>query len=209
MNNIYDKQYNFRLLWPCIMHVGWRERNQQDATNPMFIIKIYLNMFRASLRPSSGEQERALPHMVLCTGCDGCGYVELGRELCALWKLLFLFLRPTFVMQGHKSLKFTLYNCHVWLCLVFDWLISRHLGTATHSNAAIFQRSLWYYHTSYIFCLNTLSHIQAVVSNVTYMQDNRVPFVKALKWGLNSELYIVIIPCHRLAAGQTVKNCWI
>ena len=23
---------NFRLVWPCIMNVGWRERNQQDAT---------------------------------------------------------------------------------------------------------------------------------------------------------------------------------
>ena len=37
-------------------------------------------MFRASLCPSSGEQECALPHMVFCTGCDGCGCVELGRE---------------------------------------------------------------------------------------------------------------------------------
>ena len=26
--------------------------------------------------------------MVSCTACDGCGCVELGRELCALWKLL-------------------------------------------------------------------------------------------------------------------------
>ena len=30
----------FRLLWPCIMNAGWRERNQQDATNLMFIIKL-------------------------------------------------------------------------------------------------------------------------------------------------------------------------
>jgi len=30
----------FRFLWPCIMNVGWRERNQQDATNPIFIIKL-------------------------------------------------------------------------------------------------------------------------------------------------------------------------
>ena len=30
----------FRLLWPCIMNIGWRERNQQDATNLMFIIKL-------------------------------------------------------------------------------------------------------------------------------------------------------------------------
>ena len=49
------------------MNVGWRERNQKDATNLMFIIKLYLNMFRASLCPSSGEQECALPHTVFCT----------------------------------------------------------------------------------------------------------------------------------------------
>ena len=46
-------------------------------------------MFRASLCPSSGEQDCALPHMVLCTGSVGCGCVELGLELCALWRLLF------------------------------------------------------------------------------------------------------------------------
>ena len=44
----------------------------------------YLNMFRASLCPSSGEQDRVLPHMVFCTGCAGCGCVELGHRLCAL-----------------------------------------------------------------------------------------------------------------------------
>ena len=38
---------------------------------------------------STGEQQCALPHMVFCTGCDGCGCVELGCELCALWRLLF------------------------------------------------------------------------------------------------------------------------
>ena len=80
---IYFFFFNFRLLWPSIMNVGWRERNQQDATNLMFINKLYLNMFRASLCPSSGEQECALPHMVFCTGCDGCGCVELGCKLCA------------------------------------------------------------------------------------------------------------------------------
>jgi hypothetical protein len=56
----------------------------------MFIIKLLsqhvsgiIMPFRASLCPSSGEQECALPHMVFCTGCHGCGFVELGRELCA------------------------------------------------------------------------------------------------------------------------------
>jgi len=41
-------------------------------------------MFRASLCPSSGEQDRVLLHVVFCTGCAGCGCVELGRKLCAL-----------------------------------------------------------------------------------------------------------------------------
>ena len=40
-------------------------------------------MFRAALRPSSGEQDCALPHMVFCAGCAGRGRVELGRKLCA------------------------------------------------------------------------------------------------------------------------------
>ena len=35
-----QRVYYFRLLWPCIMNVGWRERNQQVATNLMFIIKL-------------------------------------------------------------------------------------------------------------------------------------------------------------------------
>jgi len=43
----------------------------------------YLNMFRASLCPSSGEQDCVLPHMVFCTGYAGCGCVELGLEPCA------------------------------------------------------------------------------------------------------------------------------
>ena len=46
--------------------------------------KFYLNMFRASLCPSSEEQDRVLLHAVFCTGCVGCGCVELGREPSAL-----------------------------------------------------------------------------------------------------------------------------
>ena len=77
-SNVWNKK-KFVKIHP----VRWRERNQHDATNLMFIIKFYLNMFRASLCPSSGEQECLTPHMVFCTGCDGCGCVKLGRELCA------------------------------------------------------------------------------------------------------------------------------
>ena len=59
--------FDFRLLWPCIMNVGWRERK----TNKMKLIwcllsNIYLNMFRALLRPSSEEQECALPLLLQC-----------------------------------------------------------------------------------------------------------------------------------------------
>jgi len=41
-------------------------------------------MFRVSLCPSSGEQDRVIPRMLFSTGCAGRGLVELGRELCAL-----------------------------------------------------------------------------------------------------------------------------
>ena len=59
-DNMYIRYYLcsfFRFLWPCIMNVGWRERE----TNKMQLIwcllsNFYLNMFRASLCPSSGEQ---------------------------------------------------------------------------------------------------------------------------------------------------------
>jgi len=50
----------------------------------------YLNMFRASLCPSSGEQDRVLLNMVFCTGFADCGCVELGRNLCALCEGYFL-----------------------------------------------------------------------------------------------------------------------
>ena len=72
------------------MNVGWRERETKRMQLIWCLLSnFYLNMFRAPLCPSSGEEECALPLMVFCTGCDGCDCVELGRELCALWKLLF------------------------------------------------------------------------------------------------------------------------
>ena len=41
----------FRLLWPCIMNVGWRERDQQDATNLMFIIKLLSQHVSGIIKP--------------------------------------------------------------------------------------------------------------------------------------------------------------
>ena len=54
-----------------------RERDQQDATNLMFIINLLSQHVSASLCPSSGEQECALPHMVFCT-------VTRGEQDCKL-----------------------------------------------------------------------------------------------------------------------------
>jgi len=69
--------------------VHHERRVKGEKTNEMQLIRcllsnFYLNMFWASLCPSSGEQYRVLLHMVFCTGCAGCGCVELGRKLCAL-----------------------------------------------------------------------------------------------------------------------------
>ena len=63
---------------------------EERETNKMQLIwcllsNFYLNIFPASLCPSSGDKECALPHMVFCTGSVSCGCVELGSELCALW----------------------------------------------------------------------------------------------------------------------------
>ena len=93
-------------------------------------------MFRASLCPSSGEQECALPHMVHCesycstqssdsTICDSAhscppddGHNDARKHVrdksliinirlvASCW---FLSLHPTFVMRGHKSLKLSMY----------------------------------------------------------------------------------------------------
>ena len=63
--------------------------DEARETNKMQLIQcllsnFYLNMFQASLCPSSGKQDCVLLHMVFCTGCAGCGCVELGCKLFAL-----------------------------------------------------------------------------------------------------------------------------
>jgi len=50
----------FRFLWPWIVSKVWRERKQTRCNNQMFIITFCLNMFRASLCPSSGEQRQCV-----------------------------------------------------------------------------------------------------------------------------------------------------
>jgi hypothetical protein len=69
-----------------------RESKVKKQTNKMpqiwCLFTIYcLNMFRASLCPSSGEPECILLHVVFCTACDGRYCEKLGREPCALGKV--------------------------------------------------------------------------------------------------------------------------
>ena len=56
-------------LWPCIVSKVWRERKPTRCKNQMFII----NMFRASLCPSSEEQRPCV---------TACGVL---RWFCWLW----------------------------------------------------------------------------------------------------------------------------
>jgi len=55
----------FRFLWPCIMSKVWRERKPTRCNDQMFIINFCLNMFQASLCPSSGEQRSC--YCIWCT----------------------------------------------------------------------------------------------------------------------------------------------
>jgi len=155
-------------VWHNYNLLGWRERNQQVATNPMFIIKllsqhvsdIIMPIIRRTrpcttaygvlqwlcwlwlcgagsqavwrlqwpshsahrLRPSSTQPQPAQP--VQNTICSSTGLVLLMMgimmpETCWDWSLIiniglvascwFLSLHPTFVMHGHKNIKFIIY----------------------------------------------------------------------------------------------------
>jgi len=63
----------FRFLWLCIVSKVWRERKPTRCNNHMFIINFCLNMFRASLRPSSREQRPCI---------TACGVL---RWFCWMW----------------------------------------------------------------------------------------------------------------------------
>jgi len=54
----------------------------------MFIIKLLSQHVSGIICPSSGDQDLVLLHMVFCTGCAVCGYVELGRKVCAVIRCL-------------------------------------------------------------------------------------------------------------------------
>ena len=119
---------NFMFLWPCIVNNVWRERKPTRCNYQMYIINFYLNMFRASLRPSSVEQRPCVTaHGVLCwfcwmwlvavvgrcvVGCEQCeGYCStvLCCRVRAVWRLLF----DCAVLWGVSSVKVTVQLCCV------------------------------------------------------------------------------------------------
>jgi len=82
------ESYYHRILWPCIVNIRWREGTNKVQLIRRLLSNFYLKMFRASLCPSSGEQDRVLLHAVFCTGCVGCGWLWSGAALCTVWQLL-------------------------------------------------------------------------------------------------------------------------
>ena len=69
-----------------LLHLGWRGRNQQDASNLMFIIK-HLSQHVSGMMPETCWDKSLIINIRLVASC---------------W---FLSLHPTFMMHGHKCLK--------------------------------------------------------------------------------------------------------
>jgi len=63
----------FRILWPGIVNIRRRERNQQDATNPMFIFKL-LSQHVSGIIMHIIRRIRPCPTVCgVLPGCVGCG----------------------------------------------------------------------------------------------------------------------------------------
>ena len=85
--NVFRESYLKKFsthLFPIFWGGGEERETNKMQLNRCLLSNFYLNMFRPSVCPSSGEQDCVLPHMVFCNGCVGFGCVGLGRELCAL-----------------------------------------------------------------------------------------------------------------------------
>jgi len=88
----------FMFLWPCIVSKAWRKNtNKMQQYRCLLSIQVFnidyrLDMFRASLCPSSGEKDHVLLHMsclLVVLDVAGCGTVVLRCRVWALWRLLF------------------------------------------------------------------------------------------------------------------------
>jgi hypothetical protein len=86
-----------------------QKREQQDAINSDLFNQLYLNMFRAPLRPSSGQLTvLELLHMVSSTGYCWLWSWRVGGKPCALWRgccstVLSNIQQSTLLMMGVKA----------------------------------------------------------------------------------------------------------
>ena len=108
---VIDHKSCFRLLWPCIVNVGWRERNQQDATNLMFIIKLLSQHVSGIIMP-------IIRRTRVCTAAYGVLYWLWWLWLCGAGT------RAVCTVKVHTSqqLHTTTAEHHMRQCtLLFSW----------------------------------------------------------------------------------------
>jgi dolichol kinase len=102
---------SFRFLCPCIVSNVWREREKKPTrcNNQMFIINFCLNMFRASLCPSSREQRPCVTAYGVLSWFCCCGALRCRmRALSVLASYNALFtLCSRCTVTGTQSLKCT------------------------------------------------------------------------------------------------------
>ena len=72
-HNLHNKQQT-------IIYAVWRERKPTSCNNQMFIINFCLNMFQASLCPSSGEQRMCVTAYDVLH-CNKQGNVDIRRNV--------------------------------------------------------------------------------------------------------------------------------
>jgi len=79
--------YNKKFLGSCDVNVGWRERNQQDATNLMFIIKLLSEHVSGIIMPIIRRTRRCITaygvlHWLCWLWLCGAG----SQAVCTVWK---------------------------------------------------------------------------------------------------------------------------
>jgi len=99
----YFKMKCFKFLCPCIMNIGWRERNQQDATNPMLIIKLLSQHVSGIIMPIIRRtRPRTTAFGVLHCLCWLWLCEAASWAVCTVWKLLLTQCKQ-FTTQPHTT----------------------------------------------------------------------------------------------------------
>ena len=75
----YQTYKYFRLLWPCIMNVGRRKRNQKDAANLVFIIKLIYQHVSGNIKPIFSRTRLR----ITANGVLHCNSVTVQNTICS------------------------------------------------------------------------------------------------------------------------------